>query len=244
MIAMMISEMSETDSGYLCVIAKDVTGSLSEESLIIHKCPTSEALKELLDLDEKIELACIDITVPKALELAELFRSENRASYIILIASLKISPVIYMRPSIRADSLILKPFQEQQVKATILEAFREILKKYENPETENVFVIDNQDGRIPIEYSSIHFFEARNKKIYLNTGVREYGFYSTIEQLENELGEQFIRCHRGFLVNRSKIERVLISKNQLFLTDGYEIPVSRTYKSVLKQLKKSEKISV
>lgn len=243
MIAMMISEMSEKETGYLCVIAKEVTGSLSDEFLMIHKCPTIEVVKELLVSDEKIELACIDITVPKALELAEMFRSENQTSYIILIASLKISPVTYMRPSIHAESLILKPFKEQAVKDRFFEAFQEILKKYKNPEKEKVFVIDNQEGRLLLEYSTISFFEARNKKIYLNTGVHEYGFYSTIELLEKELGEQFIRCHRSFLVNRSKIDKILVSKNQLFLTDGYEIPVSRTYKSVLRKLKKTEVLS-
>ena len=102
-----------------------------------------------------------------------------------------------------------------------------------------MFVVDNQEGRVLIEYSAIYFFEARNKKIYLNTGAREYGFYSTIEQLQEELGEQFIRCHRGFLVNQKKIERVVFAKNLIVLTDGYEIPVSRTYKSILKEFRTS-----
>ena len=90
------------------------------------------------------------------------------------------------------------------------------------------------------EYSAICFFEARNKKIYLNTGAKEYGFYSTMEQLEQELSTSFIRCHRSFIVNVEKIEKVMFSKNLLFLTDGYEIPVSRTYKSVLRPLWKND----
>ena len=73
----------------------------------------------------------------------------------------------------------------------------------------------------------------------MNTGAREYGFYSTIEQLQEELGEQFIRCHRGFLVNQKKVERVVFAKNLIVLTDGYEIPVSRTYKSILKEFRTS-----
>ena len=156
-----------------------------------------------------------------------------------MIASLKISPVTYMKPSIRAESLILKPFQSQQVDMAVKEAIQEVLKKYQNPDIDKVFVVDNQEGRVLIEYSAIYFFEARNKKIYLNTGAREYGFYSTIEQLQEELGEQFIRCHRGFLVNQKKIERGVFAKNLIVLTDGYEIPVSRTYKSILKEFRTS-----
>ena len=196
-------------------------------------------MKVLVESGEKADLACIDITIPEALELTKLFRSKNETAYIILIASLKISPVTYMKPSIRAESLILKPFQSQQVDMAVKEAIQEVLKKYQNPDIDKVFVVDNQEGRVLIEYSAIYFFEARNKKIYLNTGAREYGFYSTIEQLQEELGEQFIRCHRGFLVNQKKIERVVFAKNLIVLTDGYEIPVSRTYKSILKEFRTS-----
>ena len=58
----------------------------------------------------------------------------------------------------------------------VKEAIQEVLKKYQNPDIDKVFVVDNQEGRVLIEYSAIYFFEARNKKIYLNTGAREYGF--------------------------------------------------------------------
>ena len=239
MIGMLISSMSEKETGYICVRAKDMMGSMSDEMLEIHKCQTIEMLKELVESGEKADLACIDITIPEALELTKVFRSKNETAYIILIASLKISPVTYMKPSIRAESLILKPFQSQQVDMAVKEAIQEVLKKYQNPDIDKVFVVDNQEGRVLIEYSAIYFFEARNKKIYLNTGAREYGFYSTIEQLQEELGEQFIRCHRGFLVNQKKIERVIFSKNLILLADGYEIPVSRTYKSILKEFRTS-----
>lgn len=229
MIGMLISSMSEKETGYICVRAKDMMGSMSDEMLEIHKCQTIEMLKKIVDSGEKADLACIDITIPEALELTKLFRSKNETAYIILIASLKISPVTYMKPSIRAESLILKPFQSQQVDMAVKEAIQEVLKKYQNPDIDKVFVVDNQEGRVLIEYSAI----------YLNTGAREYGFYSTIEQLQEELGEQFIRCHRGFLVNQKKIERVVFAKNLLILTDGYEIPVSRTYKSILKEFRTS-----
>ena len=94
--------MSEKETGYICVRAKDMMGSMSDEMLEIHKCQTIEMLKELVESGEKADLACIDITIPEALELTKLFRSKNETAYIILIASLKISPVIYMKQSIRA----------------------------------------------------------------------------------------------------------------------------------------------
>ena len=240
MISMMIFCPSEKETGYLCICSKDAVGGMSDEKLEIVKCQTIDTLKKVITLNEKIDLACIDITVLDTLELVEIFRKKNEKAYIVLISNAQISPVTYMKPSIHAESLILKPFSKQQVDNTVKEVFREIIKKYSSPVQEGIFVVDDQNGRIMFEYSAICFFEARNKKIYLNTGAKEYGFYSTMEQLEQELSTSFIRCHRSFIVNVEKIEKVMFSKNLLFLTDGYEIPVSRTYKSVLRPLWKND----
>ena len=76
--------------------------------------------------------------------------------------------------------------------------------------------------------------KSRDKKIYLNTSVSEYGFYDTLDQLENRLEQRFLRVHRSFLVNRSKIRKVRLSDNQMFLEDNVVIPVSRTYKKAIR----------
>ena len=73
-------------------------------------------------------MACIDITVPDMLRLTEAFRSRNESAYIILIASLDISPVLYMKPGIHAESLILKPFHKEQAEEVLREAFSELLR--------------------------------------------------------------------------------------------------------------------
>ena len=236
MIVMVVASPSEEESGYICICSRGLTGQLSDEKLEIHRCPSIMELEELIRTGERTDMACIDITVPDMLRLTEAFRSRNESAYIILIASLDISPVLYMKPGIHAESLILKPFHKEQAEAVLREAFSELLRRYQKPDREKMFVLDNQDGRILIEYDAICFFEARNKKIYLNTGKEEYGFYGTIEQLEQELGERFLRCHRSFLVNRGKIERTVLSRNLLLLEGGFEIPVSRTYRPVMRQL--------
>lgn len=64
-------------------------------------------------------------------------------------------------------------------------------------------------------------------------------FTAQSSKFSRGIREQFIRCHRGFLVNQKKIERVIFSKNLILLADGYEIPVSRTYKSILKEFRTS-----
>lgn len=66
-------------------------------------------------------------------------------------------------------------------------------------------------------------------------GNEEFGFYHTIDGLEKELPEQFVRCHRGFIVNSTKIRKVALPQNLLYLTDDFEVPVSRSYKAEVKR---------
>lgn len=237
MIAMLIACLEEKEREYVCVYSKEITGKLCDERLEICRCQGVQELRRVIREHERADIACIDITIPEALGLTELFRSENGSAYLILVAGLDISPVKYMKPSVHAESLILKPFQREQVNTALTTAFQTLVKRHAGPDREKVFVVDNQDGRLLIEYSAIRFFEARNKKIFLNAGTKEYGFYGTMEHLEKELGGQFIRCHRSFLINRDQIERVVFPKNLIILREGYEIPVSRTYRPVLRKMK-------
>ncbi len=43
----------------------------------------------------------------------------------------------------------------------------------------------------------------------------------------------FIRCHKGYIVNMSKIAK--INSKNIFLSSGVIIPIGRTYKETVKQ---------
>jgi two-component system response regulator AgrA len=69
----------------------------------------------------------------------------------------------------------------------------------------------------------------------------EYPFYDTLDQLEERLADRFLRCHRSYLVNKSKVNKVYLSQNLLLLNSGEEIPLSRSYKPVVKQFMMEQK---
>ena len=81
------------------------------------------------------------------------------------------------------------------------------------------------------------FFESRNKKVYVNTGFEEYSFYDTLDNIESRVGDGFVRCHRSFIIAKSRIKKVMLSQNTVILDTDCYIPLSRTYKSVLKELR-------
>lgn len=140
-----------------------------------------------------------------------------------------------MRPSIMAGSLMLRPLSKVQVQEVLEEAFQEFITRFQKSDDLGQFVIDNREGKWLMDYEQINYFEAREKKIFLNTDAREIPFYDTMENLEKRLPRFFIRCHRSFLINGKKIQKIQLGRNLVFLEQGWEIPVSRSYKAALKE---------
>ncbi|MDD2980439.1 MAG: LytTR family DNA-binding domain-containing protein [Hespellia sp.] len=235
MIVMFIfgTEKKEIQCVYQC--SRELAGRWSDEYWDITLCLTVDELMKETGKRESADMICIDITVKGAIPLAMRMREKNPLAYIILIADTKISPVAYMKPSIRAESLMLKPLSNQAIREVLTEAYQSFLKRFYHPDEKKVFVIENKTGRTLVDYESINFFESRDKKVYLNTDAKEYGFYETLDQLEERLAENFIRCHRSFLVNKNKILQIFLSRNTIVLQGEMEVPVSRTYKAALKE---------
>ena len=57
-----------------------------------------------------------------------------------------------------------------------------------------------------------------------------------MDHLEELFREKFVRCHRSFLINEKLIKKVMLSKNCIILSNGVEIPLSRSYKDSIKKI--------
>ena len=182
-----------------------------------------------------IDISCVDVAVKDGIVLAEELRCQSKEMYIILLADFSVSPTAYIRPSIMAGSLLMRPLTAESIKRVFIEAASEFIRKICS-EGNEVLMIENKDGRQPVPYASIIFFESREKKIYANTGKNEYPFYDTLDNLEQRLPNGFIRCHRSFIVAKSRIKSIFISRSTIVLDDNSELPLSRSYKSVFKEL--------
>ena len=233
MIAMLISDSPERERKILLASAKNKAALLTDEVWEWIECGTSAELREIADKNPRVDIYCIDLTINGSLELTKELRKNNPESYLILIADSSISPVVYMRPQINAGSLLLKPLSQVDIAEVIGEAISTYIeKKYGS--ASRTFVVESRGERSIIGYRRINYFKSREKKVFLCTDSEEFGFYDTLDELEKTLSEDFIRIHRSFLVNRQKIASVFISQGRVLLTDGSEVPLSRSYKPMLR----------
>lgn len=215
---------------------REALSVLSEDDWSFIGYEKRELVYNFLSGHPLIDISCVDIVSDGGVGLAEDLRRQSSKMYMILLADLSVSPTVYIRPSIMAGSLVLRPLTAEGIKRVVAEAAVAYIRKLEHSENE-VLLIENKDGRQPVPYQAIAFFESREKKIYANTGKKEYAFYDTLDNLEQRLPSNFIRCHRSFIVAKSRITNIFISRGIIVLNDGSELPLSRSYKSYFKELK-------
>ena len=181
-----------------------------------------------------LDVAIIDVTMQGALEAARLLRRQFAKIEILVIADVSVSPVQYMHPSIRASALLLRP-ESMVWEDTMRDFYEQLPAVREQQESQrNVLWIKNREGTFRIPFEQIYYLEAREKKVFVRTRQEEFGVGETMERLAEQLPENFVRCHRSFVVNAEHITQIRLSESLLYLGKELFVPISRTYKENFK----------
>lgn len=212
----------------------DVVAGLTDEYWDTKFFSALEESREYLKSEPLVDFACWDVTLKGVTSMLPEFRRAYEEMGLLLIADEHTSPLEYLKPGIRADSLLIRPYSPETLNDTLKDFIREGLDRKERNTGEDSFVMETKEGKTYFPYDNIYYFESREKKIFIRLLNEEYGFYSTMDELEKLLPERFIRCHRSYIVNSEKIRRVLMSQNLIELVKDFVVPLSRTYKQMLK----------
>ena len=234
MISMLIYDRINKELQKLNEAVRSQAAHLSDEYWNILLARTAGEAAACVEETSILDSACMDITGEGGLTCVEELRKRYREMFLLIIADTGISPMSYVRPGIMASSLLLRPFDDKEADRVIKEFLEAYLERF--GADSGSFVIESKEGKLYIPYDKIYYFEAREKKLYIQTDREEYGFYGTIDRLEDELPQHFMRCHRSFIVNTRKIEKVMLSQNIIYLTEGRDVPLSRSYKAAVKEL--------
>lgn len=180
-----------------------------------------------------VDVCCFDITADNSIKAVEDFREQNESSMLVIISDATISPLLYMKPSVMASSLLLKPLVNDNVSYCMKEIVGSYYKKRNIPaeSDENKFCVETKEGKTYYSFDKIVYFEAREKKIFLNTQHNEEGFYSTLDAIIDKLPDYFVKCHRSFIVNTRKIEKIQPSQNLICCEGEIFLPLSRGCKA-------------
>ena len=81
--------------------------------------------------------------------------------------------------------------------------------------------------KLMLNQVDILYIESRAKKVGIHTiGAKEsIEIYATMEELDGQLGEDFYRCHRAYIVNMAHITEY--GKDSVTLTNGDTVYVAK-----------------
>ncbi len=237
MICVLVCSRNVSEIKFAVRYIKNIASEKSDEYWEFITCSNENELEKALCDRVNYNIIIMDLSFKNGLDMAKVLRKNDPTSYMILIASKNQIPTEYVRHDVLAAGLVIRPLSARSLAEALDENIPAYLSRFYDDTSDSNFILDNKEGRQLIPYKTISYFEAMDKKILLFTEKEQYSFYDTLDNLEKRLSDDFVRCHRSFIARKDKINKIMLSKGILTLTSGEMIPVSRTYKATVKELR-------
>lgn len=184
--------------------------------------------EELLGSNLKdIDILLLDIQMGQinGMDTARKIRELGNKMEIIFITSL----IDYVQEGyeVRAYRYILKPIESKELKQHVITCIKEI-----ETNKNKYIVIKNRSNTYKIYSNEIKYIEVQKKEMSIHTINKSFDVRYSLGKIEKDLNlDNFVRCHKSFLVNLSYVENIKL--NIAILESGEEIPISRyRYKDV------------
>lgn len=206
----------------------------------VREADTPERLLDLQTKDTIPAVYFLDIDFPgsmSGLELAQKLRLHDPRGFIVFITAHHDLAFETFRLRLEALDYIVKG-DYNAMAVRVRECLTSIQQRLvsEQPKHGRYCTIRLFDTIRHIPVETILYFEALGFKhtlcLHLDNELLE--FNSSLEHFAEELGEDFWRCHRGFLVNRGHIRSVYLKEQIVELDTGEKCPLSRKAKAEYK----------
>ncbi len=181
-----------------------------------------------------VDLIFFEVSDREELETLRRIREDDVEAVIIYDGS--VSPEEMVVPDIRPLSLMRKPFGEGTVRHVMGDLCLYLMREKDRDCFSHRFICQDKTRRLVVPYSSIYYFETRNKRIVMVTSGGEYEFYDTFSRMEAGLPEGFVRCHRSYIVNLAYLTGVDFAHFQMELDHRINIPISKKYRKQVEKV--------
>ena len=200
----------------------------------VHHCPdcsveafeTAEQVLFHSDLFAETDGFFLDLYLPgrNGFELAQEIRNKNPQVPIIFISSS--GEYLQQGYEVAAYRYLVKPFTKKDI-----ETCMNYCRAYFEGRTQRSFTVRRHGELLYLSYSEVILLSGSGHTVTIQTGTESYTVRSSesFSEFVDTFPEAFfVRCHQSFLVSLSAIRR--FSANELVLSNGQSVPISRRYK--------------
>ena len=200
-----------------------ITFSTSNPNELLNYIKNNPIHVLLLDIDLKSSTS--------GLQLAEKIREIDKNVYIIFVTGhLEFGLVAY---KYKTFDFLQKPLTKERFEETILRLYSDIFgnkSKY--------IRLDN--NKTVIKENSIRFIKKNGMKVIFHTDTRDYETYSSFSKISDMLPYNFVRCHKSYIVNMTKITDIDIANNSINFTKNDKCYIGPKYKNYFMEVLNDE----
>jgi DNA-binding LytR/AlgR family response regulator len=176
-----------------------------------------------------IDLLFLDIelnaTGPDGMALARQIREQSAVTQPVIIFVTGYERYVFDAFDVGAFQYLLKPVDEEKFAQVFARAVEQIEVGRVRPQLSHALTLQSAGTSRTVPLDNIYYIESSNHKVVLCLKDGAFSCYAKIRDLEAELGDQFFRVHKGYLVNLAYVEGY--SKTELTLTNGEKLLISK-----------------
>lgn len=179
-------------------------------------CKTSSVDEFLAHIENnKVDVLLLDIELHSkltGLEIAELVRKTNKDCYIIFTtAHLEFGLMAY---KFKTFDYIAKPITLNRIDECMVRLFDDIFGS-----TRKFIKLDNKNTVIAED--EINYIKKDGMKTIFHTNSRDYEVYGSFAKIQDKLSDNFVRCHKSFIVNVNNVTKVEPVKNTIYFNGSF-----------------------
>lgn len=182
--------------------------------------------EEFLAAGENFDIIFLDIELESkesGLKTAHEIRERGQQTPIVFLTSHK--DKVFFGYKVHALDFLIKPIKQQEINWC--------MNQIADALCEECYIFQGRES-IKIPYTSIYYFEAKLHYIKIVTKNGEQERLGSIKQLKKELPNEFVQCHRSYLVNIRHV--CSIGAKTIYLDNGTCVDMSVTYRDDVRRL--------
>ena len=181
--------------------------------------PSAESFLFRYAEDKDWDILFLDIEMGNmdGVALAKKIRQDNESVQMVFVTGF--ADYISEGYEVAALHYLMKPVKQDKLFAVLDRAIAVMQK------TERVILLPVGGEMLRLPISQVQYVEAFSHTVAIITGTDTIQVKMPISEVEKLLGEEFIRCHRSYLVGLKHIAR--LSKTEVILDSGKALPLSR-----------------
>lgn len=186
-----------------------------------------------------ILLLDIQMNCMNGMELARKLRSIGWQTVLIFITAY--ADYVFDAFDVGAFHYLVKPVSDKKL-AEVLHKAEDLLTQEKHEAKHADTDVDTADGRrIAVKNAGVHtsvkvsdivYAEVFNRKVALHTTTQSIEYYGKLKELEDELGADFYRPHRSYLINLKYV--IKYDSSVIFLQGSQVMMAKRNYAGFVK----------